>query len=204
MGRRFLGVRWWLGAAFAVVAALSTAIVVSQYSSRSESALRTNGLQEAVSAAFSAAIALDHSSLRAVSQHYDLQLAQYDADGKLVAGNPSPLDRPAILADRYRGSTDNGRVFIVGVPFRGGTLVARDVRPDVQAAIGILNDQALRAGVIAGLIGVGYVARSGASRASATACACSSSGCTRASSPSTSISSCGLRTPRHGGCSADG
>ena len=40
MTRRFIGVRWWLGAAFAVVAATSTAIVVSQFSTRSENAFR--------------------------------------------------------------------------------------------------------------------------------------------------------------------
>ena len=40
MSRPFIGVRWWLGAAFAVVAATSTAIVVSQFSSRSEQEFR--------------------------------------------------------------------------------------------------------------------------------------------------------------------
>src|SRR5262249_12159052 len=40
--RPFVGVRWWLGAAFAVVAATSTAIVVSQFSDSSENAFRHN------------------------------------------------------------------------------------------------------------------------------------------------------------------
>ena len=39
----FIGVRWWLGVAFAVVAATSTAIVVSQFSDRSENAFRAHG-----------------------------------------------------------------------------------------------------------------------------------------------------------------
>ena len=43
MPKRFIGVRWWLGAAFAVVAATSTAIVVSQFSDRSENAFRRHG-----------------------------------------------------------------------------------------------------------------------------------------------------------------
>jgi two-component system phosphate regulon sensor histidine kinase PhoR len=155
MTRRFFGVRWWLGAAFAVVAALSTAIVVSQYSSRSEDALRTNGEQQAVAAAFDAAIQLQNTPLAVVARQHGLQLAVYDSLGHFVSGKRSPLDRPALETSRYSGSTSDGRVFVVGVPLRGGgTLVARDIRTDVQAAIGILNDQALRAGVIAGLIGV--------------------------------------------------
>jgi len=38
--RPSIGVRWWLGVAFAVVAATSTAIVVSQFSDNSENAFR--------------------------------------------------------------------------------------------------------------------------------------------------------------------
>ena len=156
-----MGVRWWLGAAFAVVAAVSTAIVVSQYSSRSESALRVNGEQHAIASAYlaaaqlNAARSLTPARVAAAGRRQGLELTVYDGRGRVVAGRRSPLDTPAIATLRYHGSTSNGRVFVVGVPLRGGeTLVARDVRPDVQAAIGILNDQALRAGVIAGLIGV--------------------------------------------------
>jgi two-component system phosphate regulon sensor histidine kinase PhoR len=154
-------VRWWLGAAFAVVAATSTAIVVSQYSSRSESALRVNGEQHAIASAYLAAAQLNAAQsltagrVAAAGRRQGLQLAVYDKRGRLVAGHRSVLDKPALTTLRYHGSTSNGRVFVVGVPLRSGeTLVARDVRPDVQAAIGILNDQALQAGLIAGLIGV--------------------------------------------------
>ena len=48
MTRRFIGVRWWLGAAFALVAAVSTAIVV---------ALANLGLNAALDAAFDRALA---------------------------------------------------------------------------------------------------------------------------------------------------
>jgi signal transduction histidine kinase/HAMP domain-containing protein len=154
MTRRFLGVRWWLGAAFAVVAAVSTALVVSQYSSRSENALRRTGEEQAIAAAFDAAAQLPHSALPLVERQEGVELAVYDASGRLVRGHRSVLDAPALANPRYHGSTPNGRVFVVGLPYHGGTLVARDRRPDVQAAIGILNDQALKAGVIAGLIGV--------------------------------------------------
>ena len=55
MTRRFIGVRWWLGAAFAVVAAVSTAIVVSQFSTRSENAFRSRAQQLAQDSALVAA-----------------------------------------------------------------------------------------------------------------------------------------------------
>src|SRR5262249_54466903 len=48
MTRRFVGVRWWLGIAFAVVAATSTAIVVQQFSNRSEDAFRRHGQEVAL------------------------------------------------------------------------------------------------------------------------------------------------------------
>ena len=145
MTRRFLGVRWWLGAAFAVVAAVSTAIVVAQYSSRSESALRVNAQDAAanstaVAASLLAGKPLTKHTVATVARRTGLQLAVYDAHGRLIAGRPSTSSGPG--------------VFVVRRPFKGGTLVARDVRPDVGAAIAILNDQALKAGVIAGLIGV--------------------------------------------------
>src|ERR1700690_2301192 len=64
MTRRFIGVRWWLGAAFAVVAATSTAIVVSQFSTRSENAFRTHA---AALTATGAAEAAD--TIAAAAQH---------------------------------------------------------------------------------------------------------------------------------------
>ena len=51
MPKPFIGVRWWLGVAFAVVAATSTAIVVSQFSNNSENAFRHNGEIQALRAA---------------------------------------------------------------------------------------------------------------------------------------------------------
>src|SRR5204862_84330 len=65
MSRRFIGVRWWLGAAFALVAAVSTAIVVSQFSSRSETALRVNAENLAAGSAQLIALRLRRLSLAA-------------------------------------------------------------------------------------------------------------------------------------------
>jgi signal transduction histidine kinase/HAMP domain-containing protein len=143
MTRRFIGVRWWLGAAFAVVAATSTAIVVSQYSSRSENALRVNATEAAeartdVATGLLAAHPVTAASVAAVARRTGLQLVLYDAGGRRIAGR--------IASGRGPG------VFVVSRPFHGGRLVSRDVRPDVAAAQKILEDQALRAGVIAGVI----------------------------------------------------
>jgi len=177
MTRRFIGVRWWLGAAFALVAAVSTAIVVSQFSSRSENAFRVHAESLAVqSVTFARAevAAAGRSGtlaqkLPTIAQHFDLDLYVYDARGQVLAKAPArtkfaPAPRElaralgAARADQRRAiMTRNGGVVVVGEPLRappGSSIVAVSRRPDVAAAIGILNDQALRAGVIAGLIGV--------------------------------------------------
>jgi signal transduction histidine kinase len=167
MTRRFIGVRWWLGAAFALVAAVSTAIVVAQFSSRSETALRNNALTLAAGSAYLAASTPDiEHHLPAVAQRRDLDLYLYDADGSLLGKAParthftSPgaeieqVRRAALHGERERMLTNDGSVALVGVPLGSRALVAVSRRPDVAAAVGILNDQALRAGIIAGVIGV--------------------------------------------------
>jgi signal transduction histidine kinase/HAMP domain-containing protein len=177
MTRRFIGVRWWLGAAFAVVAATSTAIVVSQFSSRSENAFRGHAEQLAAGSATLAASEVNSADrggqlqarLPEVAQHFDLDLFVYDGSGRLLAKAPArrsfaqaPAERTdalgAALAGRRRVlSTSNGGIVAIGLPLtgpNGGAIVALSRRPDVAAAIGIVSDQALRAGVIAGVIGV--------------------------------------------------
>src|ERR1700704_4293360 len=97
MTRRFIGVRWWLGAAFAVVAAVSTAIVVSQFSARSEHAFHTH--TERLTADRAAPPAPQPASaerrgvlparLPVIAQHFDLDLFVYGADGRLLAKAPA-------------------------------------------------------------------------------------------------------------------
>ena len=174
---RFIGVRWWLGAAFALVAAVSTAIVVSQFSSRSENAFRVHAEQLVVQSATLAAtdvVAADRAGalgrrLPTIAQHFDLDLYVYSTDGHLLAKAPARTrfaPAPAEQAEALRAAnsgqkrafmTRSGGIVVVGAPLRtpaGFAVVAVSRRPDVAAAVGILNDQALKAGVIAGLIGV--------------------------------------------------
>ena len=163
MTGRFIGIRWWLGAAFALVAAVSTATVVAQFSSRSQNALRAHASEQA---ARSAALAAKEPSIGRAAQLQALELRLYNPAGRLI-GSGSPAQgtvrepslernaRQAALAGRhFRGSTGDGGVYVIGLPVERGGLVALSSRPDVAAAIGIQNDQALRAGVIAGVIGV--------------------------------------------------
>ena len=162
--------------AFALVAAVSTALVVSQFSTRSQNAFRDRAQELALNSAVLAASEIGvadrngklERALPASRSAQNLELHVFDPRG-VELGTSAPrggkvhevsLEHAALAAglrgDRYRGSTSDGRVFIAGVPLRGGpgALVALDVRPDVAAAIGIVSDQALRAGVIAGVIGV--------------------------------------------------
>jgi integral membrane sensor domain MASE1 len=76
MFRPSVGVRWWLGAAFAVVAATSTAIVVSQFSDSSEHAFRHNAENVALNAVRHA----DHArpaSLARVGKQQNVELRVY-------------------------------------------------------------------------------------------------------------------------------
>ena len=144
MSRPFIGVRWWLGIAFAVVAATSTAIVVAQFSNRSEDAFRRNGervaLQDARTAAQSAKLTrgdhVFHSATQARSQ------LERDAVTAALAGQ------------EFSRGTPDGSLYVAGVPYHGAALVAVARLPDVAEAIKTVNGEALRAGVIAGVIGV--------------------------------------------------
>jgi signal transduction histidine kinase/HAMP domain-containing protein len=152
--RPSIGVRWWLGIAFAVVAATSTAIVVSQFSDRSENAFRDHGEN----------VTLKDARLGAKIPHAKLErLAEEQNVRFRIVGTPSaagsPLERQAVTAalggNSFVQGDKDGRVFVAAVPYNGGqALVAINRLPDVAEAIDTVNGEAFRAGVIAGVIGV--------------------------------------------------
>jgi signal transduction histidine kinase/HAMP domain-containing protein len=156
--RPSIGVRWWLGVAFAVVAATSTAIVVSQFSDHSEHAFRQHGENSALADARKAAARhVTPASLHRVAKQLNgnVQLAFFT---RARAASATGLDRNVLgdaLAGKesVKGSSDGG-TFVAAIPYRGGALVATIERPDVAAAIDTVNGESLRAGVIAGVIGV--------------------------------------------------
>jgi len=151
MTRRFIGVRWWLGAAFAVVAATSTAIVVAQFSTRSENAFKNHAKDLALADARQAADNPAPARLQRLSKQLNVQLRVYHA---IPAGLAADAVRAALGGRQFEGGTSDGKTFVAAVPLRGEAVVAVSQRPDVAAAIGTVNGEALRAGVIAGVVGV--------------------------------------------------
>jgi signal transduction histidine kinase/HAMP domain-containing protein len=157
--RPSIGVRWWLGVAFAVVAATSTAIVVSQFSDHSENAFRHHGENAALADAKKAATKhVTQANLTDVAKQLNgnVRLQLIGPAGGEPGG--TTLERNAAQAalggkEFVRGSVDGG-TFVAAIPYRGGALVATSQRPDVAAAIDTVNGESLRAGVIAGVIGV--------------------------------------------------
>jgi signal transduction histidine kinase len=155
----FIGVRWWLGVAFAVVAATSTAIVVSQFSNRSESKFRQHAesvalknVQDAAQKGVTSAT-LDRVAGRLPG---NVRLELFGTSG--TPSTASTLEREALEAARtgehfVRGSTDGG-TYVAAIPYRGEVLMAISHQPDTAEAIDTVNGEALRAGVIAGVIGV--------------------------------------------------
>jgi signal transduction histidine kinase len=143
--------------AFAVVAATSTAIVVSQFSDSSEHAFRRSAETSALADARRAA------ARDATPANLDRLAKKLNGNVRLrlfgATAEPGPgLTRDAVQAalagnDFVRGSSDGG-TFVAAIPYHGGTLVAISRRPDVAAAIDTVNGESLRAGVIAGVIGV--------------------------------------------------
>jgi signal transduction histidine kinase len=155
----FIGVRWWLGVAFAVVAATSTAIVVSQFSDRSENAFRGHAEDVALHDVRAAAQQnVTPATLDRVARKVqgNLKLRLFGADGP-PAGS-SALEREAVSAAAAGGSfvkgTSDGGTYIAAIPYRGRVLVAISHQSDTAEAIDTVNGEALRAGVIAGVIGV--------------------------------------------------
>jgi signal transduction histidine kinase len=143
--------------AFAVVAATSTAIVVSQFSDSSEHAFRHSAenltLADAQRAAAKDATPANLDRL-AKQMNGKVRLRLFGAGAEPAPG----LARDAVQAARggdnfVRGSADGG-TFVAAIPYHGGVLVAISRRPDVAAAIDTVNGESLRAGVIAGVIGV--------------------------------------------------
>ena len=153
MFRPSIGVRWWLGIAFAVVAATSTAIVVSQFSDRSENAFRNHGENVTLKDAQQGA-KLPRAKLERLAEEQNVKFRIVGTSG----ASGSPLERKAVDAalggNSFVEGDKDGGVFVAAVPYHGESLVAVNRLPDVAEAIDTVNGEALRAGVIAGVIGV--------------------------------------------------
>ncbi|HEU5243297.1 MAG TPA: ATP-binding protein [Gaiellaceae bacterium] len=158
MPKPFIGVRWWLGVAFAVVAATSTAIVVAQFSDRSENKFRSYGESIALRQAQAAAQQrVTPASLdRVADKQQGLTLRIFGPTG--APPTASALEREAVSAalsgNKFVSGTTDGGTFVAAIPYHGEVLVAVSRQRQTAEAIDTVNGEALRAGVIAGVIGV--------------------------------------------------
>jgi len=99
MSRRFIGIRWWLGVAFALVAAVSTALVVSQFSTQSQNAFRDRAqalaLGSAVLAAQDITVAARtgrlQQTLPVIARRENLELHIFNARGRPCLNLPNGM-----------------------------------------------------------------------------------------------------------------
>jgi two-component system sensor histidine kinase VicK len=169
---RFLGMRWWLGLMFAAVAALTAVVVVAVLNARSERSFRRYAETFAVGRGVMAAEALKHDATVAalrrtasvLSQRREIRLYAFAANGRLLTpavsrGVPwsAVPDRQAARAAalsgmRYIHGSREGAYYVVAVPIRRGAAAAvvtfsRD--RGLRAALGIIQDEFLRAALVA-------------------------------------------------------
>jgi two-component system, OmpR family, phosphate regulon sensor histidine kinase PhoR len=174
--RQWLGMRWWLGIAFALIAALTAIVVVRVLAVQSEDAFRASAVEFAVGNSVSAADALSRAGnlaevrLRAekISRNRRLSLFLFDENGKLVASATSgavgfdqvPAGDEALATAldrrRYIGGAEDGSATVVGLTFRGegaSALVAYSTRPELREQLGIVRDEVAEAALWATLLG---------------------------------------------------
>src|SRR5262245_60941373 len=174
-GRVSVSMRWWLALAFAAIAALTALSVAEVFNNRAERSLRSQGENLAVgqtsSAAHTLSVALARGAtpeeLAAIADRIPFALWLVDRDESLrtsevsrgaVFGNV-PEARAALKATLARGRQvrvlNGGDAYVVGLPLRDrqGAVVTFIRRPELQAQLGIVHDQILRAALLAVLIG---------------------------------------------------
>ena len=177
---RVLGIRWWLGLAFALIAGLTALVVVRVLSTQSVDAFRDNAEEFAVGNAVAAAEELRGARGRValgrraddVAAERGLALFLFDGDARpltpatsngiswaTVPDGELALDR-ALSGGRLIRSSVDGTEIVVGVRFRGvpdGALVAYALRPELREQAGIVRTQVARAALwatgVAALVG---------------------------------------------------
>ena len=174
--RQWLGMRWWLGIAFASIAALTAIAVVRVLSSQSEDAFRASAVELAVGNSVAAADALADAATPAaqreqaetIARNRGLSLFLFDEQGRLVASGragtvrfaqiPSGEEALATALDRrrYIGGSEDGSATVVGLSLRGpgaSALVAYTTRPELREQLGIVRDEVAEAALWATLLG---------------------------------------------------
>ncbi|HVN59676.1 MAG TPA: ATP-binding protein [Gaiellaceae bacterium] len=186
---RVLGMRWWLAAAFALVAAASALAVVQVLSSRSEHAFKRYAQDLAAGNAVSAAEVLKKSrtrgelrrETRAIARERGLSLYVFDNSGRLIS-DPTSNGIPwaqvtrgraalaaAVAGGRFVSGSSDGDHFAIGLRLRGGLggeLVSYSLRPELRTQLGIVRNEftasvlwAIVIGAVIGLLIATLIAR---------------------------------------------
>jgi signal transduction histidine kinase/HAMP domain-containing protein len=168
--------RWWLSFAFALIAAVTAAVVAQIFSQRSEAAFRERAQALAVGNSVAAAEAVSRGvregelrrSLADVTERRRLSLYVFDEDGELLTPETSrgfsfasvPDGRQALArvfeGERHVATHDDGRIIVVGLRLRAGdaaALIAYAVRPELTAEVSIVRSKIVEAALLAVLFG---------------------------------------------------
>jgi len=171
--------RWWLGLAFVLVAAVTAIAVVSFVGARSERAFRSYARELAVGASVTAAEALKNdgeagalqADLVSIAAQRHLAFFAFDRRGRLLTSTVSygiplakvPSYRAALRTandrNRFIRSSRNGSTLVVGLPVHGGlasALVSYSLRPELGQQLGVVRNELLDAALLA--VGVGATA----------------------------------------------
>jgi signal transduction histidine kinase len=168
--------RWWLAAAFAVVAAITAVAVVGVLNGRSEHAFRRYAEDLAVGTAVSAAESLQHEHTLAAlqareasfSSNHRLALFAFDTHGRLLTASTSNQTtwdtvpdrdravRAVLNHNRFIAGAKDGSAIVVGLGIHGGPargLVAYSLRPELKTQLGIVRNEFFKSALIAFVLG---------------------------------------------------
>jgi len=169
--------RWWLSVAFALIAAVTAAVVAQIFSQRSEAAFRERAQVLAVGNSVAAAETVARGfregrigrSVEEAADRRRLSLYVFDEEGELLGPSTSrgfrfesvPEGREALErvfeGERYVATYDDGRIIVVGLRLRSageaGALISYAVRPELTAEVTIVRSKIVEAALVAVLFG---------------------------------------------------
>jgi signal transduction histidine kinase/HAMP domain-containing protein len=171
-----IGIRWWLGAAFALIAAVTAVAVALVFSQRSAAEFRERAEDVAAGRAVSAAIDVattdDERALApqvtAIASRRSLALYVFDDRGRLLTPARSrgvafgripdgeQALREALGERRFVSTNEEVGATVIGLPVYGGNrraLVAYASHPDLAAGLGIVRGNVVEAMLWAILLG---------------------------------------------------
>ncbi len=174
-----LSMRWWLGLAFAVVAAITAVLVAEGLTDRSEAAFRKDAEKRAVANSSAAERALRtaivrgnlEETLESVSERRRLALFLFDSRGRPVTparDAQTELDsipgaqaavRAALDGRRYVESYDQGGVTVVALPIASdaaAAILTYSLQPGYGSTMTMIREQTLPAVTLA--VGLGGLA----------------------------------------------